>query len=277
MRLPYYNLLIDVEIELKKLNLQSQTSINNFSKTKKILEQKASELNSWLRNHDFENDNDEINFFKNIKSQLLSKIIVAKFQIDILLNQPHSKKAIPDYYKKLIHKHSQIPKNHVHFYKYIRKDATHLDQEYFLRKNNITTIDDQYQFIFIDERITTKMEFTLSELLAKEQIINYLESELDKIENPTNVNQVQYNSELQWTGTNLDFIELIYGLHHKNVVNGGNNEVKELAKTLCKAFNMDIEDQVYRYFIDIKRRKTNKTRFIDAMADSLNKILEIEQ
>lgn len=277
MRLPYYNLLIDVEIELKKLNVQSQTSLNNFTKTKKILEQKASEVNSWLRNNDFENDNDEINFFKNIKSQLLSKIIVAKFQIDILLNQPHSKKAIPDYYKKLIQKHSQIPKNLIYFYKYIRKDATYRDQEYFLRKNNITNIDDQYQFIFIDERITTKMEYSLAELFAKEQIIDYLESELDKIENPTNVNQVQNNSELQWTGTNLDFIELIYGLHHKNVVNGGNKEVKELAKTLCKAFNMDIEDQVYRYFIDIKRRKTNKTRFIDAMADSLNKILEIEQ
>lgn len=277
MRLTYSNVLIDVETDLKKLNMQSQTSINNFTKTKKILEQKASEVNLWLRNYDFENENEEINFFKNIKPRLLAKIIVTKFQIDTLLNLPHSKKAIPDYYKKLIQKHSQIPKNLINFHQYYRKDATYRDQEYFLRKNNISNNHDQYQFLFFDERITTKMEFTLSELIAKEQIIGYLESELDKIENPSIVNQEQFNSELQWTGTNLDFIELIYGLHHKNVVNGGNNEVKEIAKTLCKAFNMDIEDQVYRYFIDIKRRKTNKTRFINSMADNLHKILEIEQ
>ncbi len=277
MCLNYSNLLYEIELKLKKINIQAKPSINNLTKSKNLLELKAIEINIWLRNYHFQNEKDEINFFKNIKSHLLSKILVSKFQLDIALKLPHSKNAIPGYYSKLIQKHSQIPKNLTSFYKYIRKESCHHDQEYFLRKNNISNIHDQYQFVFFDERVTTKMEYSHAELLAKEQIIHYLESELDKIENPELVNQMQCQSDLQWTGTNLDFIELIYGLHHNKVVNSGKKEVKEIAKTLCKAFNMEIEEQVYRYFIDIKRRKSNKTRFIDSMSDNLNKVLEIEQ
>lgn len=276
MRLNHSTILNEIDYELKNLNFHSKPSIKTFTKTKTYLEQKAAELNSWLRNHQFETESEEIYFFKNTKSQLLSKIIVSKFQIDILLNLPNSKKAIPDYYKKLIQKHSQIPKKLNQFYKYYRSESFHRDQDYFLRKNNIINNHDQYQFLFFDERITTKMEYTLSELLAKEQIIIYLEAELDKFENPIQQNQQQFQSELQWTGTNLDFIELIYGLHLNKVINSGNKEVKEIAKTFCKAFNLDIEEQVYRYYIDIKRRKVNKTRFLTSMTENLNKVLELE-
>lgn len=276
MRLNYSTTLIDVEKELKKICNQSPDPIKTFKSIKKCLEKKVSEINSWLRNYDFESEEEEIYFFKNIKAELLAKIIVTKFKIDIHLNLPNSKKTIPDYYNKLIDKHSQIPKRQYYFYKYYRNESTFHDKEYFLRINNNTLENDQYQFLFFDERITTKMEFTLSELLAKEQIIQYLESELDKIENPIQNNQTIFQSELQWTGTNLDFIELIYGLHHNKVVNSGNKEVKEIAKTFCKAFNMDIEEQVYRYFIDIKRRKQNKTRFLNSMAENLNRVLELE-
>jgi hypothetical protein len=275
MRLNLSTFLDEIENELININHLSKPNIKNFTKSKTYLEQKACEINKWLRNHEFETESEEIYFFKNIKSQLLSKIMVSKFQIDTLLNLPHSKNAIPDYYKKLIQKHSQIPKKLNYFYKYHRKESTHRDQEYYLRKNNIINNHDQYQFLFFDERITTKMEYTLSELLAKEQIIQYLETELDKIENPIQ-NQLLLESGLQWTGTNLDFIELIYGLHSNKVINSGNKEVKEIAKTFCLAFNMDIEEQIYRYFIDIKRRKTNKTRFIDSMAENLNKVLELQ-
>lgn len=277
MRFNYSNLLYDIENELKNLNIQSKPTINNFTKSKNLLEQKAAEVNLWLRNHQFESEIEEIYFFKNIKPQLLSKIMLSKFQIDTLLNLPHSKNAIPEYYKKLIHKHCQIPKDLNYFYRYHRKEATHRDKEYFLRKNNIINNHDQYQFLFFDERITTKMEFSLAELLVKEQIIKYLELELDKIENPIKENQVQFQSELQWTGSKFDLIELIYALHHQKVINDGNVDLKEVAKQICKSLNVEYDDQIYRYYHDIKRRKTNKTRFIQSLSDNLNQKLSQEQ
>lgn len=277
MNLTYPTLLYEIEVELNTIKKQSDSTIKTFKKSKKYLEKKVSEVNIWLRNYDFDTDNEEIYFFKNIKSQLLSKIIVSKFQLDIALKLPHYQKAIPDYYQKLILKHSQIPKNNNGFYKYHRSESTHLDHEYFLRKNNFTSIHDQYHSLFYDERITTKMEFSLTELLAKEQIIKYLESELDKIENGHKENNDFVTIDLIWTGSKFDFIEIIYALHNQKVINNGNVDLKEVAKQLCKTFNVEYDDQIYRYFHDIKRRKTNKTRFLQSLSDNLNQKLSQEK
>ncbi len=97
MRLKYSTTLIEVEKELKKICKKAPDSIKTLKYIKKCLENKASELNKWLRNYEFESEADEIHFFKNIKAELLAKIIVTQFKIDILLNLPNSKKAIPDY------------------------------------------------------------------------------------------------------------------------------------------------------------------------------------
>lgn len=272
----YSNLLCEIDIELNTIKKQSNSTIKTFSCSKNYLEQKAAEVNLWVRNFYFETENEEIYFFKNIKSQLLSRIMLSKLQLDIALKLPHSKKAIPNYYRKLILKHSQISKNHNTYYKYHRSEFTHLDQEYFLRKNNIMSIHDQYQFIFCDERITTKMEFSLAELLAKEQIILYLELELDKIENGNNENNNVASSKLKWTGGKIDIIELIYGLYHQKVINDGKADLKEIARQIYKTFNVEHDDNIYRYYHDIKRRKTNQTRFLQSMSDNLNQKLSQE-
>ena len=145
-----------------------------------------------------------------------------------------------------------------------------------MRKNNITNIHDQYQFIFFDERITTKMEFSLAEFLAKEQIIKYLDSELDKIENGHREINNSISSDLQWTGGKFDLIELIYALHHQKVINDGNVDLKVVAKQIYKTLNVEYDDKIYRYYLDIKRRKTNKARFIQSLSDNLNQKLEQE-
>jgi hypothetical protein len=121
------------------------------------------------------------------------------------------------------------------------------------------------------------MEFSLAELLAKEQIIEYLESELDKIENPPKENINISNSDLQWTGTKFELIELIYALHHQKVINHGRVDLKELAKQFYKTLNIDYEENIYRYYSDIKLRKTNKTRFMQSLSDNLNQKLSQEK
>lgn len=277
MRLKYSTTLIEVENELKQICKQAPDSIKTFKSIKKCLEQKANEINSWLRNYEFESEDEEIYFFKNIKAELLAKIIVAKFKIDILLNLPNSKKAIPDYYNKLINKHSQIPKKQYYFYKYYRNESTYHDKEYFLRINNDTHDNDQYQFLFFDERITTKMEYPLSEIIAKQQIIIYLENKLEELNN-SNSKNIEVSSNLNWTATKVDLTELIYALHLQKAINNGEVELKEVAMQLCKTFNIKYDDSIYRHYTDIKRRKTDtKAKFIQSLSNSLNnKILQEE-
>jgi hypothetical protein len=277
MRLKYSTTLIEVENELKQICKQAPDSIKTFKSIKKCLEQKATEINSWLRNYEFESEDEEIYFFKNIKAELLAKIIVTKFKIDIILNLPNSKKAIPDYYNKLIDKHSQIPKKQYYLYKYYRNESTYHDKEYFLRKYNDTQDNNQYQFLFFDERITTKMEYPLSEIIAKQKIIIYLENKLEELNN-SNSKNIEVSSNLNWTATKVDLTELIYALHLQKAINNGEVELKEVAMQLCKTFNIKYDDSIYRHYTDIKRRKTDtKAKFIQSLSNSLNnKILQEE-
>jgi len=238
----------------------------------RYLENHKSKINDWLRYYNFSTEEEEILFFKFIKPRLCSKIIYFKMLQDMYLQLPKSRKSVYKFYAKMLEKNSEIPNNLKSFSRYIRNESTHRDQEYFLRKNNVTGINNQYYFFFFDERITSKMEFSLATLLAKEQIIIYLENKLQEMEEQ--IVPIIPNSKLKWTGTNLDMIELIYALHHNKVVNDGKKEVKEIAKALGKIFDIDVEENLYRYYIDLKRRKKDKARFLFSMTETLIRHLE---
>jgi hypothetical protein len=50
-----------------------------------------------------------------------------------------------------------------------------------------------------------------------------------------------------------------------------NCDVKEIATYFGKMFNIDIEDNIYRVFIDIKSRKTIQTKFLNTITENLNR------
>ena len=65
-------------------------------------------------------------------------------------------------------------------------------------------------------------------------------------------------------------------LKHAGLINNGNTEVKELATHLGKVFNIELEDNIYRIYQDIKSRKTVRTKFLNKLADNLNNKLNEE-
>ena len=81
---------------------------------------------------------------------------------------------------------------------------------------------------------------------------------------------IQFNSNLHWTAKKVDLIELIYALHEAKVFDNGQADIKEITHVFEKAFQIELEDKVYGSFGDIKKRKTDQTRFLS----HLQKLLE---
>ena len=105
----------------------------------------------------------------------------------------------------------------------------------------------------------------------------YLEDKLEKIKNSCSIEYPSLIPNLNWTGNKIDLIEIIYALHHQKVINGGNIEIKELATYFGKVFNIDLEENIYRSYVDIKNRKTVKTKFLNNLSENFNsKIIEEE-
>jgi hypothetical protein len=107
-------------------------------------------------------------------------------------------------------------------------------------------------------------------ILANDKLIEYYE---DKIEN-INIDAATCNqnpkTNLHWTGSKVDLTELLYALHNAKVINNGNADIKELAINFGRILNIDIEEGVYRAYLDIKSRKTSKTKFLQSIAENLN-------
>ena len=62
-------------------------------------------------------------------------------------------------------------------------------------------------------------------------------------------------------------------MHSEKVLNNGTSDIKETAEYFEKIFNIDLGDY-YRTFLEIRMRKTNKTKFLNSLTDSLIKKME---
>jgi transposase len=114
--------------------------------------------------------------------------------------------------------------------------------------------------------------------MAYESLMKYASNEIGKlIENPLaefkGNSKKSFLSRAEWTGHNVEAIELIYALHSAKVLNYGNIEIKEIVKLFEKMFNIKL-DNSYRTFKDIQGRKTIKTKFLDNLKQALLKRLE---
>jgi len=263
--------LNDIQVALREIEKNNHP--NEYCKKAILyLEELRFKINEWLRTYDFPNEEEEIHFFKVLKPQLSSKIIYYKKRHEIQLRTPSSQKAKYKYYVRQLDKNSQKLNNLKSFSRYIRSKLIHRDQEYFLRKNNTSDFNNQYQLMFIDERTTTKMEFALSTIIAKEKIIKYLENKLEEFKKATNTSYPVSN--LKWTGSKVEIIELIYAVNNRNVINDGNIDIREVAIGFEKLLNIELVPYIYDTYRDIKERKSGPTKFIDSLSVGLkNKCL----
>ncbi|WP_262914709.1 RteC domain-containing protein [Gelidibacter sp. F63206] len=81
------------------------------------------------------------------------------------------------------------------------------------------------------------------------------------------------SSKLFWTGNKTELIELIYALHSSGAINSGTADIKELASVFEQMFNIELSNY-YHTFIEIRARKSSKTKFMDKLTDSLNRRFE---
>ena len=75
--------------------------------------------------------------------------------------------------------------------------------------------------------------------------------------------------KLKWTGSTVEWVELIYALHGVKRINGGKITLKELFRQMGEMFNFEVKEYA-NYFMNIKNRTDeNRTKFTDLTHDAL--------
>lgn len=71
-----------------------------------------------------------------------------------------------------------------------------------------------------------------------------------------------------WTASKTALIELIYALHTQGVFGNGTIDIKVIATYFEQTFNVNLGD-FYHTFLELRNRKTNRTKFIDTLKEGL--------
>ncbi len=244
----------------------------------KLVKDTLETIRTIVLEEDFKNTQDEIYFFKNVKPQVYSKLIYYAKLFNIESKRPRgSSKPQKKYLDYQIVRLQDYFNDNLEFYQYFRRGGTSLDLQYFIRgKDDIRLHPDNFHF-FTDDKFSTSHDSTVATIMAYDMLIVYLKQEIDKLENikgmETIIKSNQFSSKLFWTASKTDLIELIYAIHSSGAINSGTADIKEMAIICEQIFNIDLSNY-YHTFVEIRSRKTNNTKFIDKLKESLIQRIE---
>ena len=234
-------------------------------------------LQEEIRNKDFETKEDEIYFFKHIKPQFFSRLIYYIRLFNVESKRPRSNDGAQiKYFKKHIEKLQIFFNDNLEFYNYYRRGATSRDEHYFVRGNRDLRLPHESFHFLIDDQFSTSQDGTVATIMAYDMLIVYLQQEIDTLKEnmeQSNDKPMERPSKLFWTGSKTDLIELLYALHSSNAINSGTLEIKELASHFEYMYNIDLGNY-YHTFIEIRSRKTSKTKFLEKLIELLNNRME---
>lgn len=212
----------------------------------RVLGEAFDRLKQYIIGYRFQNDDEEIKFFKEIKPRLFCRLIYYRKLYNIEMNRPVGS---------------------------IEAQREYLDSLYFLRGQTDT---EQYLETFyyeLDPQFSTNADFKVAKILANDMLSVYLMGELESLESTNLRNMVLPLSDVRptWQDSKTDLTELIYLLDSKGCF--GNVPLTQLASYISNAFNVHLDMNLSRTFCDMKIRN-NPTPWLDKAKEALLKRMQ---
>lgn len=268
--------LIELNEQLNFIDLEIDNQIMKCEKAIEIILKSIAYIKKVISVNKFKTEIEEIQFFKEIKPSFTSKLIFYNMIYNIEMKRPNGgTKILKKYYNNELLKLKAFFDNEIEFYQYYRSGSTYLDYKYFLRgKFDIKMVLDNYYFE-TDITFCTSHDFKVAQILANDLIQLYIENQLIMIENKDHSDKSQRkpNIKLMWTGSKVALTELLYALHSEGVFNNGAADLKDIAEYFEHIFEINL-GQYRRTFLEIRARKSDKTKFISALSEALSKRME---
>lgn len=230
------------------------------------------ELREFIHQYTFQDANEEISFFKDIKPVVLSKLLYFNDIYVLELRKPNgSKEVLKEYYKKKQATITEFCNANLDFYQYYRSKATHLDKYYFLRGHENYKLCHNCGMLDKDPLFSTCCDHKVAKMLAYDMLEIYLQQRLQDVERQEVIETSRASlpdNPFRWTGTKIAAIELGYAIYAAGVLNDGNADIKEIMTYIEASFKIDLGDY-YRTYLAIRERKKDKTSFLTNLINKL--------
>ena len=261
------------------LNLEAlpgdQDAVTKITRSIILIRETLIDLKRYILEQDFPDKKTEINFFKVVLPNFYSLFQYHNriLQIEKLLppGQDNQVKFIEKEIKRLAVYFEQ----HADWVLYYRSGANYLDDLYFSRQNDENHLHTDCDILF-DQRFSSSGTYHFAKIKALELTQTYLDRKLAQIKNiiPQLPEAGKPKSNLRWTGSKSDLIELLYALHSSKLFNDNEFlDVRQIANWLEATLNVNLGNY-YRVFQGIRIRKKSRTQFLDNLKENLIKRMD---
>lgn len=264
----------NLDIALKQFDSDTSNILKMSEQSIICINDCLKQLKEYVSKNNFLNQATEIQFFKEIKPSVYSKLIYFVKIFNIESKRPNgSDKSQKKHLLNELNKLELFFSENLEFYQYYRNNMTYLDDKYFVRgKLNIRFYIDSFSYD-ADPEFSTSYDYKVAKILANDLLSVYLKSELAALDRRENKrNDYFRKSKYSWTESKTALVELIYAIHASNCINNGSLDIKEIAQFVEYTFDIDLGD-FYRTFLQIKNRQSSP-KFIDTMRAALIKKIE---
>lgn len=228
-----------------------------------------------IRTNEFESQEEEIDFFKNIKPYVYSRLKFYAKLYNFLIERPTgSIKSQRNFIDQELKKLHIDAKRNVDFIKYYREKSNTLDAFYFVRgRDNISLVSNTSHF-YTDAEFSTSHDHTIAKIMAYDLLNIYYNQELNNLGLATtkDLKKLNYCADLnlKCTATKTDLVELIYALQSTGAIKDGKGGLKEMANACEQMFDIDLGN-FYRTYIEIRARKLDRTTFLNSLKNSFER------
>lgn len=269
-------LLTDLSEQLNFINLEIDDTLIRCEKAIEIIIKSIDKLKVIFLNENCKSQEQEIEFFKNIKPKFTSKLIYYNVIYKIEARLPNGgQRVMKIYIKNELDKIKDYFYNNHEFNKYRRTGSTYLDNKYYVRGAvDIKLAIDSFYFE-ADQNFATSHDFKLAKIMAHDLLQVYLEDKLRAIEYKVlkETSQLSHNAKLTWTASKVALIELLYALQSEGAFNNGRADLKEIMDQFERTFNIDL-GQYRRTFLEIRTRKSDRTKYLNTLKIILKKRMD---
>ncbi|WP_319232006.1 RteC domain-containing protein [Draconibacterium orientale] len=264
-----YNKTIEqLEETLSQLKTQTQDFVELTEKAMGLCDSVMMKFRESVLRNGFNCEEEEIYFFKHVKPKVENKFIFYTELFKLEANRPEGGKKIQlKYLRNEIKNLCAFQKENKELYYYIKRNKVQSDRIYFLRGNLDSRIHEDNTSCHTDPNFSTGYDRTLARIMAYKQLGKYISNEIEKLKG----NQ-EFVSDLYWTDSNIDALELVYALSLSNAINHGKASRIDIARAFEKMFNIKFKD-IYGTFKGMRGR-SEQISFLKHLIEVLQKRMD---
>lgn len=278
MEIVLNKILSQIHYQEDKLSSQMMPTADEAYQMTLFLKELLCAIKTKVLQAGFKDEQQEIEFFRNIKPQILGKLIYYNKVFRIETTCPvNNGKIHHSYYENLLKNLKSEYKENIcneDFYRYYRAGRTDRDHTYF-KLGKINYHDGLKSGVFeIDLSFSTYYDNKIAHIIANELLYTYMLSKINPEENPDTILQnLDTNKDISWTNSQNALIELIYALYASNSIAYGKIGIRKLALIFQVLFRTPLND-IHHSFHRMKTRAGSRTAFLDQLKISLEEYMD---